>query len=142
MTTKKTARKFNSSVISQLLEETTVEEQLQIKTKMTLAARLDDLISAKGWGKSEFAEKIKKSPSEITRWLSGTQNFTLDTLAEIAATFEIPVESLFVRPPAQIVYKVKIVLPAEKFEQGIRITTPPAKGKTSGRYLLTSDFDA
>jgi predicted transcriptional regulator len=82
MMNKKTARKYTSNVITQLLSETTPVEALQTNTKMTQAARLDDLITERGWDKNEFAEKVNKNPSEITKWLSGTQNFTLDTLAK------------------------------------------------------------
>lgn len=31
----------------------------------------------------DFAEKVSKRPSEITKWLSGNHNFTIDTLFEI-----------------------------------------------------------
>lgn len=88
---KKTARKYTSPVINQLLEEITPVEKLQTYTKMALAARLGDLITARGWGKNEFAEKVNKNPSEITKWLSGTQNFAIDTLAEIGVVLNMPV---------------------------------------------------
>lgn len=88
------ASKHASSVINQLLDEITPVEKLQTNTKMTLAARLDDLITARGWCKSEFAEKVNKNPSEITKWLSGTQNFTIDTLAEISVVLGVSVSEL------------------------------------------------
>lgn len=70
---KKTARKHTSPVINQLLDEITPVEKMQTNIKMTLAARLYDLITARGWSKSEFAQKVNKNPSGITKWLSGTQ---------------------------------------------------------------------
>lgn len=39
--------------------------------------------------KSEFALKVNKQPSEITKWLSGTHNFTIDTICEIAAALDV-----------------------------------------------------
>ncbi|MBS1661879.1 MAG: helix-turn-helix transcriptional regulator [Bacteroidetes bacterium] len=107
MTTKKSARTYSSIIINQLLGETSPAEQLQVKTKMTLAARLNELITARGLGKSEFAATVKKSPSEITRWLSGTQNFTIDTLSEIATALEVSVEELFTHPQAQVFNQVQ-----------------------------------
>ena len=121
---KKTARKFSSPVISKLLSEITPVEKLQTNTKTTLAARLDDLITARGWGKGEFAEKLDKNPSEITKWLSGTQNFTIDTLAEIAAVLNMPVAELFAPKQIQVINKVQVVITVKQVPSSIQYVTP------------------
>lgn len=121
---KTTARKHSSSVVSQLLNEITPVEKLQTSTKMTLAARLDDLITARGWGKSEFAEKVNKNPSEITKWLSGTQNFTIDTLAEIAVALNMPVSELFAPKQVQVISKVQVVITVKEVQSSIKYVTP------------------
>ncbi len=95
MKNKKPARKYSSPVIKQLLSKISPVEKKQTYTKMTIAARLDDLIKGRGWSKTVFAEKVNKNPSEITKWLSGTQNFTIDTLAEIAFALNMPIAELF-----------------------------------------------
>lgn len=124
MMNKKTARKYTSPVINQLLGEITPVEKLQTNTKMTLAARLDDLISARGWGKSEFAEKVNKNPSEITKWLSGTQNFTIDTLAEIGVVLNMPVSELFAPKRVHVINRVQVVITVKEVQQSIRYFTP------------------
>ena len=124
MMNKKTARKYTSPVINQLLGEITPVEKLQTNTKMTLAARLDDLITARGWGKSEFAEKVNKNPSEITKWLSGTQNFTIDTLAEIGVVLNIPVSELFAPKRVHVINRVQVVISVKEVQQSIRYVTP------------------
>lgn len=90
------ARKYKSPLIDKLLKEVTPLEMEQAKLKMQLAAKIEDLIKSKSWSKSEFAEKIGKHPSEITKWLSGTQNFTIDILMEIAFAFKIELSDLFI----------------------------------------------
>lgn len=124
MMNKKTARKYTSPVINQLLGEITPVEKLQTNTKMTLAARLDDLITARGWGKSEFAEKVNKNPSEITKWLSGTQNFTIDTLAEIGVALNMPVSELFAPKRVHVINRVQVVITVKEVQQSIRYVTP------------------
>ena len=124
MMNKKTARKYTSPVINQLLGEITPVEKLQTNIKMTLAARLDDLITARGWGKSEFAEKVNKNPSEITKWLSGTQNFTIDTLAEIGVVLNIPVSELFAPKRVHVINRVQVVISVKEVQQSIRYVTP------------------
>ena len=71
-------------------------EKMQVRIKMQLAARQDDLIRESGLNKSEFASKLDKNPSEISKWLSGTHNFTIDTLVEISEALNIHVQELFV----------------------------------------------
>jgi transcriptional regulator with XRE-family HTH domain len=124
MMNKKKAKKYTSSVINQLLGEITPVEKLQTNTKMTLAARLDDLITARGWGKSEFAEKVNKNPSEITKWLSGTQNFTIDTLAEIGIVLNMPVSELFAPKRVHVINRVQVVITVKEVQQSIRYVTP------------------
>ncbi len=65
------------------------------KVKMQLAARIEDLILSKGWSKKIFAEKLGKNPSEITKWLSGTHNFTLAVITEICVVLEVEFTELF-----------------------------------------------
>jgi hypothetical protein len=124
MMNKKTARKYTSPVINQLLGEITPLEKLQTNTKMTLSARLDDLITARGWGKSEFAEKVNKNPSEITKWLSGTQNFTIDTLAEIGVVLNMPVSELFAPKRVHVINRMQVVVSVKEVQQSIRYVTP------------------
>ena len=90
------ARKYKSPFIDKLLQEATPLEMEQAKLKMQIAAKIEDLIKSKSWSKSEFAEKVGKHPSEVTKWLSGTQNFTIDTLIEIAFVFKIKLSDLFI----------------------------------------------
>ena len=118
------ARKHKSRVLSELLSEITPVEKMQARTKMSLAARLDDLLKSRGWGKTEFAEKVNKNPSEITKWLSGTQNFTIDTLAEIALVLDMSVAELFAPKQVQVINKVNIVVQAKYEQPALTYFTP------------------
>ena len=76
-------KKQNSNILSDILSEITPEEQERTNKRMLLAARLDDARRIKGWSKKAFAEIMGQQPSVITKWLSGTHNFTTDTLFEL-----------------------------------------------------------
>lgn len=83
MKTNHKAEIYSSSLIEELLKGISPEEQERTNKRMLLAARIDDGINAKGWKKKDFALAMSKTPSEISKWLSGTHNFTADTLFEI-----------------------------------------------------------
>ncbi|HCC85629.1 MAG: Uncharacterized protein XD81_0793 [Bacteroidetes bacterium 38_7] len=79
----------NKSSLEKILEEITPEQQARTDAKMLLAARIADAMEAKGWNNKMLMEALgKKNPSEITRWLSGTHNFTVDTLTDLGRVLE------------------------------------------------------
>ncbi|MDD6473311.1 MAG: helix-turn-helix transcriptional regulator, partial [Bacteroidales bacterium] len=44
-----------------------------------------------GLSRKEFAIKMHRQPSEVTRWLSGNHNFTSDLLAEMSVVLSKPI---------------------------------------------------
>ena len=80
---KKTPEIYRSKLIEDLLNEISLEELKRTERKMMLAARIDDGLKAKGMKKGELAKALNKRPSEISKWVSGTHNFTSDTLWDI-----------------------------------------------------------
>ena len=91
------AEKHTSKIMQGLLEESSPVEMQQTRMKMHIAAKIDDTLQSKGWTRSKLATKLGKSRSEITKWLSGTHNFTVDTLTEVCYVLGIDMASLFVR---------------------------------------------
>lgn len=73
-------RNYKSTLLTELIESTSPEELEKTESKMRLAIKIADAIREQGYSKTEFARKIKKNNSEISKWLSGTHNFTHDTL--------------------------------------------------------------
>jgi len=57
----------------------------RISEEITLALRKT------GYSKKEFAARMGRLPSEVTKWLSGTHNFTSDLLAEISCVLGQPI---------------------------------------------------
>jgi ribosome-binding protein aMBF1 (putative translation factor) len=77
------------ALLDNLLAEITPEEQARTDRKMRITSIIADAITAKGMAKKQFAQKVGRKPSEITKWLSGTHNFTLDTLTDIEQVLNI-----------------------------------------------------
>ena len=81
--TNKYAEQYASSLILELLQNRDPIQTAQTRKRMLIAARLEEILNELGWKKKDLAEKLGKNPSEVTKWMSGTHNFTTDTLSEI-----------------------------------------------------------
>jgi ribosome-binding protein aMBF1 (putative translation factor) len=81
---------YSSNLIDDLLSKIKPEEQEQIDYKMKLAAKIYAGLKAKGWKSLDLAKALDlKSPSLVSKWLSGTHNFTVDTLVDIQRVLNI-----------------------------------------------------
>jgi len=86
--------KRNSKILSELRKKRDNREYERTRTSMLLAASISKAIKSKGLTKSEFAEKMGKNPSVVTKWLSGVHNFTSDTLTDIQQVLGISLLNL------------------------------------------------
>ena len=74
---------YSSPLIRDLSDAITPQEQEQTDYKMKLAAKIYKAMKALGMTQTQFAESMDKPISLISRWMSGTHNFTVDTLVDI-----------------------------------------------------------
>jgi transcriptional regulator with XRE-family HTH domain len=101
---------YNSQIIDTLFDEIAPIEQEKIDKRMLLAAKIQDAIKAKGWKNKDFLEALgKDNPSIITKWLSGTHNFTTDTLVEIEHALGIRLLNLE-EPKEQTIIEYHLVI--------------------------------
>lgn len=57
---------------------------LKVARRMRIAIQIADAMEEQHISKKELAQLMGRQPSEITKWLSGDQNFTSDTLTELS----------------------------------------------------------
>ena len=82
-------KNYTSNILDDILNQTSKKEAGKIKYRMLLAAKIDKALKAKGMKKKDLAEATGKSRSTITQWLSGTHNFTSDTLYDIGKILNV-----------------------------------------------------
>ena len=63
----------------------------EVNLNIDIANRIYDLLKAKNLTQHEFASRMGKRDSEISRWLTGTHGFTTATLAKISAVLGEPI---------------------------------------------------
>ena len=108
MTTNKKARKVSSPLINKILATASPLKKVQNINRIEIACRIDDLIKEKGYKNyTAFANKMDRQPAELSKWLSGTHNFTTDTLSEIAFHLDVPLAQLLAENKVQVITKTK-----------------------------------
>ncbi|HRI61035.1 MAG TPA: helix-turn-helix transcriptional regulator [Saprospiraceae bacterium] len=85
----KQARVVRSPAIAAILEQLDPAQTNRVELRMMLAAKIYETMQQKGISKKQFAGMLGQQPSVVTKWLSGTHNFTADTLADIQRVLEI-----------------------------------------------------
>jgi transcriptional regulator with XRE-family HTH domain len=93
---------YHSDAIDSFLKEIDPEVEKRIEFRMQLAAKIDKARIKMNLSKKQFAAKLSKSPSEISKWLSGTHNFTSDTLFEIQQLLKVELINVEDRPKEEI----------------------------------------
>jgi len=105
----KTPNTKPNSILSKFLDTVSDLDQKKTDTQMLLAAKIDDAIKAKGWKKKDLLSAMgKKNPSLVTKWLSGTHNFTVDTLVALEDVLDIELFNLSIENRLQ--YKASITI--------------------------------
>ena len=83
-----------AKLFDQIVAETPPELKKQLDMSFAIADKLDATLKERGMNQKEFARMIGHTQAEVSRWLSGTHNFTLATLAKISVALGIDVLSV------------------------------------------------
>lgn len=78
-------RRRASAVLTDVIASITEEDRRRVRDRMLLAGKIADAMEGRKLTQKKFAELMGKSESEISEWLSGNRNFTVDTLSDIRA---------------------------------------------------------
>lgn len=68
----------------QIIDETPQELKKQLMYSDLIAEKLLRLLKNQGMTQRDLAKRLGKTEAEVSRWLDGTHNFTLRTLAVIS----------------------------------------------------------
>lgn len=74
---------YTDPLFEQLLKAVPVRLRKETERSYGIAERIDAVLKQKGLSKTDLARMTGKKNAEVSKWLSGTQNFTLRTIALI-----------------------------------------------------------
>lgn len=78
-----------NNIINEWLEENNdpVIERL-VKRNLAIANKVRNILDEKGFSDKDLAKMLSKTPSEISKWLSGTHNFTGKSIIKMELALE------------------------------------------------------
>ena len=82
---------MRSKVAKRIQNETPEEVRIFVRQYTDIVLRINTLLQEKGYTQKDLADKMKKRPSEINKWLKGNHNLTLKTLAKLEAELGEPI---------------------------------------------------
>ncbi len=98
-------KKDIKSVLSDIRSRIKPENKAFVRKNLEISNQIQAILDEKGWSQKDFAQKLGKHESEVSKWLSGLHNLTLESIAKMEAVLE----SDIITTPLQACSKYKSV---------------------------------
>ncbi|SEB17050.1 helix-turn-helix domain-containing protein [Pedobacter hartonius] len=79
---------MQSDIFLKAKEKIRPEQRMFIAKNMSLIDQIFSILDEKGWSQKILANKLGKSESEVSKWLSGLHNFTLKSISKLESVLE------------------------------------------------------
>jgi len=94
--------------MSKLLKKIPSFKKRMTRISVDIGAQIFEYMKEAGINQRQLAEKLDKNESEISKWLNGSHNFTIETIAKIEDVFnkDIILVPLFAKEDLGIKYQI------------------------------------
>lgn len=59
------------------------EQKLEFELSFGIAERISEILKSRNLTQKDFAQQLNKRESEVSKWMTGRHNFTMQTIAKI-----------------------------------------------------------
>ena len=80
-----------SRVLEERRKRVNPEARESVALSFRIVDRIHDVLEEKGLNQKDLALRLGKSEAEISKWMRGTHNFTIDTLVSIEQALDAPI---------------------------------------------------
>lgn len=94
-----------NSLMEECLQQITPEIKAEVDFSIKVSKRLFDIMEKQGLTQRELAKMLGKNETEISRWMQGTHNFTLQTIQKIELTLGVKILQVVGHDSDNIEYK-------------------------------------
>ncbi|WP_346318866.1 helix-turn-helix transcriptional regulator [Chitinophaga sp. YIM B06452] len=95
--------------LDQVYDRVPEHTKLMVSKSFDISERILDILDEKGWTQKDLADKLSKKESEISRWMKGTHNFTLETIAKIEVALEQTILDTSPRRERNVIGQINVV---------------------------------
>ena len=81
--------KTTTILFDECLAQVPNDVKMELDMSFALADKIDAILKEKNISQKELAKRMGKTEAEVSRWLGGTHNFTLRTIAKISSALGI-----------------------------------------------------
>lgn len=86
--------KTTAQLFDKCLATVSNDVKLELDMSFALADKIDMILREKNISQKQLAKKMDKTEAEVSRWLGGTHNFTLRTIAKISDALGVELLSI------------------------------------------------
>ena len=105
-----------NNIISDWLQENGNPEIAKLVEKnLAIANKIHEMLEERGLKAADLARMLKKTPSEISKWLTGTHTFTTKTITKIETVLKEDI--IHIEAQREIVYLKVYVNQEEEIEE-------------------------
>lgn len=76
--------KTTAQLFNECLDTVSNDVRMELDMSFALADKIDTILHEKNISQKQLAKKMGKTEAEVSRWLGGTHNFTIRTIAKIS----------------------------------------------------------
>ena len=80
-----------SSILENRRRQVNPEIRESVDLSFQIVDRIHEILTAKGMKQKDLAMLLGKKEAEISKWMRGTHNFTIDTLVTIENALQAPI---------------------------------------------------
>ena len=80
-----------SSIIEARRQSVNPETRRMVEFSFQIVDRIHDILESKGMKQKDLAMLLGKKEAEISKWMSGNHNFTIDTIMTIEEALGMPI---------------------------------------------------
>ena len=91
---------MGSKIFEEAINNVSTETEARVRLSVEIVERIAQLMQQKNMNQNDLARALGKTPSEISKWLSGTHNFTLKSIQKLEFILGQPILKVVVEPMA------------------------------------------
>lgn len=84
-----------SSILEERRKKVSPVVRERVDLSFQIVDRIHDILLSKGYRQKDLATMLGKSEAEISKWMRGTHNFTIDTLSNIEKVLGAPILKVY-----------------------------------------------